>query len=1034
MRVILDKLKEELSLLVKEYNKISEDLRSKRMELIKEFDNKEIALEVSELEKSLAVVTDNKIRKQKEIGEYREQIRDVIEGTPNYVNLGSPMQVATLFFDDLGIECSDQEKRSVNKKVLKALKGLKNDDGTLKYPMIKLYSDWKNTSTLITKFFDKLPQFMFPGGYIFPSFGQISTATGRMSCLDEDTMITVVGKDKKAIKDIQKGDLVYCYTDSGDVKVSRVLNTIDQGVKECLRLEFSRESIVCTPDHRVRLSNGNWVQAKDIQPDDRVVLYDRDTKIIRYESCLIENIQEERHVYDLEVETYHNFIANNVVVHNCSKPNAQQFCKAVTGLVIPRDNNIMIDADFSQIEYRTLVAMANEPALIEKFKDPDNDYHTTMASLMFGVPYASVTKKMRSDAKSFNFGIPYGMGFKSLAILLSGIGDKAHQEEAKEKYKLYFKDQPNVKAFFDRVKESALLYKYTETLWGRRRYYSFVNEDGTVSEERKGFAMRQAGNAIIQGCLDGSTLINTKEFGVKPIRELVDTHLEVWDGEKWSEGDILYSGKKKKCIVYLENGQEIICSTIHKFLVLKECGSEEFIECKYLKDRFNSDKPSKVIMSKGFSEHKGIEAFRSFLYHSAREQDGEIKIKVGSGNENRCRTIQRELMFYNIKSSIEKDVVSTTDIEEFNKLMHRGEGIFKCKTLEVSKVEITEEWIDMYDVCNTDRGYYVANGVITHNTAADIFKISVARNFSFIRRNNLLGKVLIVNMIHDEQLMEIDCNTVNPLVCYKNIADNMQFSVDGFPPLFIGAGFGFNWNYAKGGDAEIHPDLCKQLCDEANGYSLMLDRPVAASDVFNFFQGRVNKFREDKVRNYMQDSKNWGQKLHPVIGSLLASDFTYGLQQGKDETEEDYQRRLIEQFIEKNNVKADVSYFSANEVTKDQEEEKEYFDDDEDDIGELEVDDRDFVLVDESDKMFGASIIDLINQFGYFVSVKKRVCGVKLSGLSKKRVSQIADYLQSKVVDKTNEGSMEVCFLMEGNILKRSNIYVSNIDANKIGG
>jgi DNA polymerase-1 len=85
---------------------------------------------------------------------------------------------------------------------------------------------------------------------------------------------------------------------------------------------------------------------------------------------------------------------------------------------------------------------------------------------MYGVPYASVTPKMRSDAKSFNFGIPYGMGFRSLAILLTGRCGVSEVEEAKEKYELYFKDQPNVRTFFNKVKEMALVNKYTKTKWG----------------------------------------------------------------------------------------------------------------------------------------------------------------------------------------------------------------------------------------------------------------------------------------------------------------------------------------------------------------------------------------------------------------------------------------------------------------------------------------------------------------------------------------------------------------------------------------
>jgi len=241
-----------------------------------------------------------------------EDWRKIIGDGKNPLNIGSPTQIAKLFFDPdkMNIQFKG-EKVSVNKKVLKAYTSMKDDDGKPLYPIINKYTEWKKVSTLLTKFFDNLQNFMYPGGFIFSSFGQISTATGRMSC---------------------------------------------------------------------------------------------------------------------------------------SRPNCQQYPKAITKIVVPREGYIHMDADFSQIEYRVLVALAKEPYLAKLFLDPDTDYHTLMASLMYGVPYALVTPQMRSDAKSFNFGIPYGMGFKSLAILLSGQCGAAQVEEAKEKYELYFKDQPKVKS------------------------------------------------------------------------------------------------------------------------------------------------------------------------------------------------------------------------------------------------------------------------------------------------------------------------------------------------------------------------------------------------------------------------------------------------------------------------------------------------------------------------------------------------------------------------------------------------------------
>ena len=270
---------------------------------------------------------------------------------------------------------------------------------------------------------------------------------------------------------------------------------------------------------------------------------------------------------------------------NIKVRNAQQYPKDITKIVSPRPGYVMIDADYSQIEYRVLTALANNQGLAELFKNPDSDYHTLMASLMFEVPYAQVTKQMRSQAKSFNFGIPYGMGPGSLAILLTGRNTKQTRDEAIEKTEQYFKNQPNTRKFFDNVKEMAQVNRYTKTQFNRYRYYSFTDKDGNVNNAKKAAALRQAGNAVIQGCLDGNTRIQTKEFGIMKIKDLVGYSGEVWDGYKWSHGDVLYSGEKRKCIIRFKNGQKFICSPIHKFL---PCGlsadvEDNYIECQNLK-------------------------------------------------------------------------------------------------------------------------------------------------------------------------------------------------------------------------------------------------------------------------------------------------------------------------------------------------------------------------------------------------------------------------------------------------------------------
>ena len=622
--------------------------------------------------------------------------------TQKQINLGSSAQVCDLFYNKLGIPFSG-DKQSVAKKEVKALLKEKNDDGTPKYPVVHLYSKYKNEETLLSKFFDNLIYFTYPGGFIFSSFGQIATNTGRMSC---------------------------------------------------------------------------------------------------------------------------------------SKPNCQQYPKVITKIIIPRDGYVMMDADYSQIEYRVLTAMAGNEWLAELFSNPDSDYHTLMASLMYDVDYSAVTGAMRSAAKSFNFGIPYGMGLGSLAILLTGKNTAQTRDEAAEKMEDYFRNQPKTRKFFDNVKEMAQVNGYTKTLFNRYRYYTFTDKDGNVNNAKKAAALRQAGNAVIQG------------------------------------------------------------------------------------------------------------------------------------------------------------------------------------------------------------------------TAADIFKIGVARNFSFIRRNNLLGKLLIINMVHDEQLMEVDVQHLNMQRIVAEVGNNMQFKVDGFPPLYIGAGIGKAWGYAKGKMAEIHPNLLEEFTEEARNIPIwrteeeMKEKPyVDPQEVLDYFDSRVYEFRRKKVADYLSDPENWHKAIYPAISGLINLQFNYGRgddakayvgPNGEKYDDQQFLELNIGDFLKENHIDADPSWFKAGDnKAEDEEEDKEYSEDegDEDDIMDIvEGDDdiRSFTLVDESDKTFGSSIHDMINVFGACILVQQRICGISTKNMYYKKKDALIDYLMQYMCDPEDPDGLQIVFLNDANVLNYTGVYVKNLDNDKL--
>ena len=88
-----------------------------------------------------------------------------------------------------------------------------------------------------------------------------------------------------------------------------------------------------------------------------------------------------------------------------SQPNYQSYNDPIKENVIPRPGFYMFDTDYSSVEYRVLGNMVGNKAIMHSFEDPDFDYHQYQAARMYGVPYASVTKKMRKAANGINFGL-----------------------------------------------------------------------------------------------------------------------------------------------------------------------------------------------------------------------------------------------------------------------------------------------------------------------------------------------------------------------------------------------------------------------------------------------------------------------------------------------------------------------------------------------------------------------------------------------------------------------------------------------------
>ena len=158
---------------------------------------------------------------------------------------------------------------------------------------------------------------------------------------------------------------------------------------------------------------------------------------------------------------------------------------------VPRDeDHILLAADYSQIELRIIAALSEETTMIEAFKNGE-DIHASTASKVFNVPIEEVTREQRSNAKTVNFGIIYGVS----AFGLSNQTDLS-RTEAKELIETYYKTYPKLRNYIGEQVDFARDNGYVQTVLGRRRYLKDINAGNQVV---RGAAERNAVNAPIQG-------------------------------------------------------------------------------------------------------------------------------------------------------------------------------------------------------------------------------------------------------------------------------------------------------------------------------------------------------------------------------------------------------------------------------------------------------------------------------------------------------------------------------------------------------
>ena len=233
---------------------------------------------------------------------------------------------------------------------------------------------------------------------------------------------------------------------------------------------------------------------KDKHPIIEKILYYR--QITKLYSTYIEGL---KNVIDVDEKIHSSFNQTVTTTGRLSstEPNLQnipikyEMGRKIRKVFIPNDkDDVILSADYSQIELRVLAHIANDENLINAFKK-HKDIHTSTASEVFGVPIEEVTPTMRSNAKAVNFGIVYGIGDFSLAQDLN-----ITRKEAKTYIDTYFARYPKVKEYMDNVIAEAEKTGYVTTILNRRR---FIKEILSTNKILKALGKRLAMNAPIQG-------------------------------------------------------------------------------------------------------------------------------------------------------------------------------------------------------------------------------------------------------------------------------------------------------------------------------------------------------------------------------------------------------------------------------------------------------------------------------------------------------------------------------------------------------
>ena len=172
-------------------------------------------------------------------------------------------------------------------------------------------------------------------------------------------------------------------------------------------------------------------------------------------------------------------------------PNRDPAGREIRSAFVPGENfESLLSSDYSQVELRIMADLSGDEALIEAFRS-GKDFHKYVASLVYGIPVDDITADQRSHVKAMSYGLAYGLSTYGLAQQL-----KIKPKEAESLRNQYFATFGKVHEYLESLVATARERGYTETIYGRRRYFPGLKSSNRAVRDA---AERAALNAPIQG-------------------------------------------------------------------------------------------------------------------------------------------------------------------------------------------------------------------------------------------------------------------------------------------------------------------------------------------------------------------------------------------------------------------------------------------------------------------------------------------------------------------------------------------------------